>query len=324
MGHFRHKPFHPHDFEDDFFTKFDQFITDFQALIDTHQHQHGQGHHHHGNGLGLGHHKMLDCASPPPVDQPPPVDHQPPPVVEQPPPVVEQPPPVDQPPPVAEQPPVTEQPPPVAEQPPCHCECPPPVVPPVEPPCAPTNILTQGSFEGTSIPAGQTWDIIPVDGWKNLGSPTNGIEVWSAQVVANQTDGHLQATGNFAVETDSTGSLNFFPGGVSVKDALVTEVDANTGQTYELSFDFSSRNIPTWVTATDTDSFDVFWNGAQVGHFDPADSMQWSKASMQVVGAAGVDKIEIREAGADDSLGSVIDNVQLVGCVPHTDFDHII
>ena len=35
---------------------------------------------------------------------------------------------------------------------------------------------------------------------------------------------------------------------------------------------------------------------------------------MQVVGGAGIDTLEIREAGANDSFGAVIDNVQILGC----------
>jgi uncharacterized repeat protein (TIGR01451 family) len=189
--------------------------------------------------------------------------------------------------------------------------------------CIPTDLLlSQGSFEGTSIPPGLTWVTAPIAGWLNLGSPTNAIETWSAEVVAAQTNGHLATFGNFAVEMDSTGSLNVDPGpggtdpvGLAVFDRFVTHVDACEGESYQLSLFYTSRNIPDWVTATDTDSFDVLWNGVVVGHFDPADSSQWHfTGAMQVTGAAGVDTLEIREAGANDSLGAVIDNVQLVGC----------
>jgi hypothetical protein len=189
------------------------------------------------------------------------------------------------------------------------------LAPPPEP-CVPVNILINGSFEdGVVIPPGETWTTAPVAGWQNTGSPGNNIEIWTQAVMNVQTDGSLQTFGNYVVETDSTGSLNTNPGGIPVFDVLVTHVDAIEGETYDLSFNYTSRNIPDFVTPSNTDSFDVFWNGGLVGHFDPSNSLQWASSGVhQVVGGAGVDTLEIREAGANDSLGAVIDNVQLVGC----------
>jgi uncharacterized repeat protein (TIGR01451 family) len=148
----------------------------------------------------------------------------------------------------------------------------------VEEPCIPVDLLAfQGSFEGTVLPPGQPWTTRPIAGWQNLGSPTNAIETWRSEFLAQQTDGHLSAFGNFVVETDSTGSLNTDPApgatdpvGLMVNDVFVAHVDACEGEIYQISLNYTSRNIP----PSNTDSFDVYWNGGLVGHFDPADSLQ--------------------------------------------------
>jgi hypothetical protein len=155
------------------------------------------------------------------------------------------------------------------------------------------SLLENGSFENPDVlplPAG--WAATNIPGWTN----TNGsdIEVWAT--------GHngIDATdGTYMIETDSYSH---------VFDAVQTMIDAATGVTYELTFDFAAR--PNGPGST-TDSFEVWWNGSLVGSFDPT-STDFQSASIDVVGAAGTDTLEIREAGANDSFGALVDNVSLV------------
>jgi hypothetical protein len=93
-------------------------------------------------------------------------------------------------------------------------------------------------------------------------------------------------------------------------DVLQTTADAVTGVTYELTFDFASR-LQTAGAGNTTDSFEIWWNGNLVGSFDPT-TTDWQTASIEVAGAAGLDTLEIREAGANDSYGALVDNVSLV------------
>ena len=44
----------------------------------------------------------------------------------------------------------------------------------------------------------------------------------------------------------------------------------------------------------------------------------WETATLALTGGAGLDSLEIRETGADDGWGAVIDNFQIIPT--HTDF----
>ena len=95
-----------------------------------------------------------------------------------------------------------------------------------------------------------------------------------------------------------------------MEDNLKTEAEATTGQDYDLTFNFVARNDGPQGT---TDGFGVYWNGDLVGSFDPTQSSDWESATIQgLTGIAGTDTLEIRETGANDAYGALIDNVKLV------------
>jgi hypothetical protein len=153
------------------------------------------------------------------------------------------------------------------------------------------SLLANGSFEDPAV-APATWTVTNIPGWTNTGGA--GIEVWqSGYLGANATDG------TFLIETDSFGAVD---------DVLSTTADAETGVTYTLTFDFAARiDGP----HGGTDMFEIWWNGTQVGAFDPTSTV-WQTASIEVVGADGIDTLQIREAGANDNYGALIDNVSVV------------
>ncbi len=191
-----------------------------------------------------------------------------------------------------------------ADDAPCACSC----------HCEPVNLLaTNGSFEHpdlTPASTGADWVSTNVDGWTNTGA----AEVKSRSGIKPDwllVPG-LRLDGDFVIETDGWGEGN----GPLVKDAIQTTVNAEAGQDVELSFNYASRNETAGAGNT-TDSFEVYWNGTKVGNFDPSSSASWSTAHISLVGnASGTNTLEIREAGAEDSYGALIDNVKVTSCPP--------
>ncbi len=159
-----------------------------------------------------------------------------------------------------------------------------------------SDILVNGSFEDVvGGPVQGTWAPVPnanVAGWDNVGG--TAVEIWNTPF--NQA---IATDGSHLAETDW--DVQF--------DRYVQNVDAQDGVHYTLDFDFASRTESAGAGNT-TDSFEIWWNGNQVGTFDP-DTTDWHHASIDVVGGAGTDVLEIREAGANDTYGALLDNFHL-------------
>jgi hypothetical protein len=184
-----------------------------------------------------------------------------------------------------------------------------------EPPCPPVETLSNGSFENGLPPQMGHFAVTALDGWDNTGASDHGIEIWDQSVADVYAHG-LQTIGGHLIETDSWGSGNLGPVTGDVLDNLVTHVNAIAGEDYVLSFDYSARDGVNVGGNNTTDSFDVLWNGSLVDHFDPT-AVQWvSSGEYHLTGLGGDNTLEIREAGANDSVGALIDNVQVIGCAP--------
>ena len=192
----------------------------------------------------------------------------------------------------------------------------PAVVPPVE--CVIADIAHNGSFEGlqsTTPPNGQDWNSTAIANWYNSGASNDKIEVWDQTTLNNRGNNGLIAKDGHVIETDGYGSYTLEPGtNASVQDVIGTKVDAVEGKSYTISFDYAARGDVGVMNDATTDLFDVYWNGAKVGSFDPNASDRWTNASITVTGAAGKDTLEFREAGSNDLVGALIDNVKVVGC----------
>lgn len=166
------------------------------------------------------------------------------------------------------------------------------------------SILVNGSFEefanGEIGPTDTNWKPVAegnVPGWDNggTGAGSGFIEVWDTP------HSGVAADGSKLIETD-------YAEGV---DALTQVVDAQSGVDYTLSFDFASRFPAGSVQAASaTDSFQVYWNGELKGTYDPT-STTFQTATLTVTGADGNDTLEFREAGLNEGLGGLIDNVSL-------------
>jgi hypothetical protein len=157
-------------------------------------------------------------------------------------------------------------------------------------PASPTNLLVNGSFEATAVPAGQYAELSSVPGW----TPLSGgrIELWNAHRGVTAAQG-----ANFA-ELDHRSAL----------DGFYQDVQTKAGQAYALSFDLCARP----GVAVTTQGVEVLWNGKVVTTAAPGAT--WRTASVNVTGTGGQDRLTVREVGSQggDGWGALLDNFRLV------------
>lgn len=192
-------------------------------------------------------------------------------------------------------------------------------------PCEePVDLILNGSFEEPLIDNASGWNIFP--------SGTSGLQwliSWTGLVPDNYdgdtkpnpanielhggVNGWLPSAGNQYAELDSdwegpSGNTSDEP----ANSSLTQIVDVPTGSVFKLSFDFSPR------PGVASNVMEVYWNGTLVDTMNEDGSGNgntvWTSHSYDVTGIAGNDTLEFREVGTPDSLGSFLDNVQLVGC----------
>ena len=141
------------------------------------------------------------------------------------------------------------------------------------------DLIVNGSFENWSA------------GWTGLG---DSIEVGPASLY-----GVTGATGIRVLELDS----NTAGSGTGIYQ----DVSTAAGQVYQLSLDVAARSGTTLATNT----VEVWWGDARIATIDPT-STTFSTYTFNVVGSGGLDRLSLREqAGDDNSLGGMIDNVRL-------------
>jgi hypothetical protein len=150
------------------------------------------------------------------------------------------------------------------------------------------NLIVNGSFETPD--QGTGWNAYAsISGWTAVG--VYGIEIGDAGNYGGITgyDGHQ------VMELDSYGNV--------VVDQTIPAFSGSL----ELSFLYAERG---GVPATST-TFDVYWNSALVGHFAPTDTAMALFSTSVTSGA--INTLEFVGTGTEDSLGALIDNVQLNG-----------
>jgi hypothetical protein len=164
--------------------------------------------------------------------------------------------------------------------------------PPQPQPAPPSggNLLVNGSFEASSVAAGQYATFQSVPGWTALSG--GRIEVWNAHRGVRATNG------TDFVELDHAGA----------RDGFYQDVPTKAGQTYTLSFDTCARP----GQSTSTQGVEVLWNGQVVASTKPGAT--WGSVSVEVTGTGGQDRLTIREVGSQggDGWGALIDDVALV------------
>lgn len=152
------------------------------------------------------------------------------------------------------------------------------------------NLLRDASFEASSVATGQWAELGATVGWTAIAG--GRIEVWDAHRGVTATDGAQ------FVELDV----------LSARDGFYQDVDAATGLAHTLSFDLRARpDAP-----VSTQSVEVVWNDRVVATATPG--TDWGTFTTTVTGAAGTDRLIIREVASQggDGLGALLDDFMLV------------
>ncbi|MCV6592972.1 MAG: hypothetical protein OIF48_08485, partial [Silicimonas sp.] len=106
--------------------------------------------------------------------------------------------------------------------------------------------------------------------------------------------------------SDDGGNIVEIDAGSGV-DNLYQDVQTNSGQSYELSFQAAARS------GSVGESIEVYWDGALVGTIQPT-STSFSTFSFEVTGTGGMDRLEFREPAGESNNGNgpLLDNISLV------------
>ncbi|PTM75860.1 putative xylan-binding protein with Ca-dependent carbohydrate-binding module, partial [Cereibacter johrii] len=134
-------------------------------------------------------------------------------------------------------------------------------------------------------------------GWKAIAG--GRIEVWDAHRGVTATDGSQ------FVELDFHGA----------RDGFFQDVDAATGEAHTLSFDLRARP----GAPVSSQGVEVVWNDRVVATATPG--ADWGTFTTTVTGAAGTDRLIIREVASQggDGLGALVDDFVLVRSEAPTD-----
>lgn len=162
----------------------------------------------------------------------------------------------------------------------------------------PVNLLTNGSFESTTLANGSWTNASSIAGWSWLAGPGSGFEL------RNNVAGAAQDGRNY-LELDTNGNT-------TIGQSLT---GLTAGASYDLSFWYSPREFQ----PASTNGIQVFWNGllldATLTGLGGAGNA-WTQHQYQVVARAGTNVLSFASVGTSDSLGGNLDNVSLSNRLP--------
>jgi hypothetical protein len=165
------------------------------------------------------------------------------------------------------------------------------VVAGVPPPPNP-NLLVNGSFETSSVPAGGWAHVTSLAGWQGSAGI---IEVW------HNLNGWAAADGQSWIELDAASAM----------DRVSQTVKTTAGDSLVLSFSCAARP----GTSAQSNRFDVIWNGTVLETLSPEGSgvsaPVWQTRTYTVQ-ATGNDTVTFAESGTNDGFGGLVDAVSLV------------
>lgn len=148
------------------------------------------------------------------------------------------------------------------------------------------NLIVNGSFEVA------TGYYPTINGWKGLND--------TLEINTPASYGVSGATGNQVVELDA--NIGGSPTG------FYQDITTQANQTYVLSADIGLRA----GTPLATNSVEVWWRNQLIATVEPS-ATALTNYKLNVVGSGGADRLEFREqAGDDNGLGGIIDNVKLI------------
>jgi hypothetical protein len=153
------------------------------------------------------------------------------------------------------------------------------------------NLITNGSFESTTVANGNWVNVSSIAGWTWLAGPGTGFEV------RNNVAGAAQDGKNY-IELDTNGNT-----------LIGQYLDLSAG-VYDLSFWYSPREY----VAASSNGIQVFWNGVQIGDTltgTGGSGNSWSQYEYLVTAQAGRNLLSFASVGSSDGYGGSLDNVNL-------------
>ncbi len=150
------------------------------------------------------------------------------------------------------------------------------------------NLVTNGSFEDVPVKVGESEVYKTVKGWSTISGA-------GFQVDRRPDSGGEAAEGTAWVELDAFGQ----------NATIGQNIDTVTGQTYNVSVDFSNGGRPESTT-----SIQVFWEGKQVDTLSGGGKGEWRRFDYELAGSdRTVSTLAFRAIGPSDSVGGFIDNI---------------
>ena len=157
------------------------------------------------------------------------------------------------------------------------------------------NLLINGSFESVAVDSGSFVQIpgFQVEGWGSLSGET---EFWGSPF-----KGVSAVDGSVFMELDvhRTGGI----------DGIFQDVVTEKGRLYELSFYIRSR---TRSHSSVSESLVIMWRNQQIhGKYSAASAGAWTNIVVIVEGSGGSDSIVFKEITSSNSLGPLLDHLEL-------------
>ena len=152
------------------------------------------------------------------------------------------------------------------------------------------NLVVNGNFEKASVRREQFGVFDSVEGWTTLSGP--GIQIDKRATTFGEA-----ARGRAWAKLDSVGN-----------SAIAQSIDTLTGQTYQLSFQYS----PHQGVGADSNGIQVFWDGQLLDTLTAGGALQnqWQTFSYNVQGSSqDLSELSFHAIGNSDGVGGFIDNV---------------
>ena len=150
------------------------------------------------------------------------------------------------------------------------------------------NLVINGSFEDVPLEVGESNVYKTVKGWSTISGA-------GFQVDRRPDSAGKAADGTAWVELDTFGQ----------NATIGQNIDTVTGQSYNVSVDFSDGGRPERTT-----SIEVFWEGKQVDTLSGGGKGEWRRFEYELKGGdRTVSTLAFRAIGPSDNIGGFIDNI---------------
>ena len=177
-----------------------------------------------------------------------------------------------------------------------------------------TELLENGSFESPEVEDSALWDIFD-SGVANLGWFVEWVRAGGPEVASLElhkgVNGWNSADGSQHAELDGDWQGPIGGSGEDASTAIYQDVATISGEFYDLSFAFSPRPN----TSESENILEVLWEGSVVETIGPdagSSDVNWSVYTKQLKATQDGSRLEFRDAGNGNSIGTLLDDVSLV------------